>query len=89
MIGAVSSVWWTFHEVSAFSSGTPVRFVVGGMLIAAITFVFTCAWAVGGMAVDRRFLLNTLFVCIAASAFPLSIYTLHRTAAERGVILKP
>ena len=89
VLGTISSVWWTAREISAFAPGTGVRFVLGGVLIAAMTFLFTCAWALGGMLVERRFLLNTLFVCIAVAAFPLSSYTLHRMAAERGVILKP
>ena len=89
MLGTASSVWWTAREISAFAPGTAVRFVIGGVLIAAMTFLFTCAWALGGMLLERRFLLNTLFVCIAAAAFPLSSYTLRLTAAKRGVILKP
>ncbi len=89
LIGTTSSLWLTVREISAFAPGTAVRFVLGGALIAALTFVFTCAWAVGGMVVERRFFLNALFVCLAAAAFPLSSYTLHHTAAARGVILKP
>jgi hypothetical protein len=87
--GTGLAVWQTIREISVFAPGTSVRFVLGGAVVAAMTFVFTCAWAVGGMLVDRRFLPNLLFICIAFAATPLSTYTLKHVTAQKGVILKP
>ena len=89
MLGTGCSVFIAVREVMPFAPGTPVRFLIIHGVVAAFTLLFTSAWAIGGMVVDRRFLLNALFVLIAASAFPLSSWTLFYTAERRGVILKP
>jgi hypothetical protein len=88
-VGTALSMWLPTWEISHFAPGTPVRFVIGGFMVATVTIFLTSACAIFGMVVERRFWLNTLFICIALSSFPLARYSLFHSAAVRGVILEP
>jgi hypothetical protein len=89
IVGTAVSILATVHQVSELTPGQPYRFVLDGAIAAFGTFLITLGFALGGMLLERRFLLNIVFLCVAISAFPLFGYTLFHTAAARGVILKP
>jgi hypothetical protein len=77
------------HQVREFAPGQSVRFLMDGAIAAIVTFLLTLSFGLGGMLLERKFLINFTFVCVAVAAFPLSSYCLVHTAAARGVILAP